>query len=369
MASFNYKRAYSLTVGRPPTLQNTQPAAFTDEIIGIGADPLIPPNFNSVQLNAVELSTKGNLSPLNIDVRIEGNVKSGGSDPVKCIIRINNLSSETLSIISRKNNFIILKAGYAFQEEADALPIVFSGQVESCQTFRENTDVITELVCASGYTPLNSVRVSLSIAPITRTPLAEVNNQITYKDVFDVLLAAWEANGISYDDTTVDFTAGETYIDRVPLAITQIPLDERPVRKTFPFDLRLENGWSFEGYLKDAMNEVCNAIGYRWYIQNNLLYIYPKYFSQRKQAIQLDFSLIKSIRPYEEGVRETANAEANRGFKVRVSLDARLALADYVQITDTKNKTSTYKITNVTHSLSFRGQDWDTEFLCEEITP
>lgn len=364
MSLYNYKRAYSLTIGKPPTYVTTQPAPFTDEILGLGVDPRQPPNFNSVELNAIEITTKGNLNPLSIEAEIEGSVKSSGSDPVKATIKIRNLSSETLSIVKRKNNFVILKAGYAFQEQSDALPMIFSGQVESCKTYRDSTDIITELTCISGYTPLNSVRVSLSIPPKPRVLL---NTQITYKDVFDRLLKAWEDNGISYDDTTVDFTAGETYISRIPLKPESRPLDDSPVRPSFPFQIPLENGWSFEGYLKDAMDEVCSAIGYRWYIQNNLLYIYPKYVSQRKQAIKLDFNLIKSIRPQEEGIRETANAESNKGFKVKVSLDGRLTLADYVDITDDKGVSSIYTITQVNHVLDFRGNFWDTDFLCERI--
>lgn len=346
MDLYNYKRAYSLVVGAPPTYKNLYPSPLSEEIAGITVDGFQPPNFRSETLNALEFSTKDNNSALRIVAQVEGNEKSQGTDATTTTIKIYNLSKESVSIVCRKNNFVLLKAGYSYQEDEDALPLIFSGQVESYLTEEQGEDIVTTLTCKSGYTTSDAVRISIGIKPIPRSLATQ---QISYQDVFNKLLWAWRSNGINYDETTVELEAG-------------IPLTPK-----YPKEVLLPNGWSYDGYLKDAMDDVCESLGYKWYVQNDLIYIHPLLYSKQKQVIPLKDNLVKSILPQTQGSRGLSTTDGVSGYLIKTNLDSRLKLSDYVTVEDYKGMESTYRIVQVSHTMDYRGQSWDTDVLCEVI--
>lgn len=344
MTLYNYNRAYSLIVGRPPSYESSQPDPITDEFLGVVGEGNSPPQFRTKVLNSLEFTTKDNPNPLRITASVEASKNSQGTDAVQTTITIYNLSKDSLNTVCKKNNFVLLKAGYKDQEASGTLPLIFSGQVESYETKKVNEDMVTTLTCKSGYTVSDSVRVSISLKPI---PASISSDQINYQDVFDKLLSIWKSNGIGYDDSTVELEAGI------------------PLTPSFPADIKLPNGWAYSGYLKDAMDEVCESLGYKWYVQNDLLYVHPLIYSKQKQILKLTSNLVKSVQPQSQGGRGTSTKEDVSGYLVKTNIDGRLKLADYIEVRDYKDVGATYEIVQVNHVLDYRGSVWDTDVLCE----
>lgn len=347
MTIYNYNRAYSLTIFTPSKSYTKE---FGRHLKSEESDNLVEDgnadNPNAVSNNAVVLDTKDNLNPLNISVTSTSSSNSQGSDATNFEITIYNLSEETKNTICSNNNFVIFKAGYKYQEDEDTLPMLFSGQIESYSTEKNGADTITKLICKTGYSPSNSVRVSLSIKPI---PKSIAVKQITYQDVFDKLLSIWKQNGVSYDDSTVELKAGV------------------PSSSKYPDEITLENGWSFEGYLKDAMDDVCMCLGYVWYIHNEILYIHPIFYRSLKQALIIDYGLVKSIKEQSVGMKEASTTGGRKGYLVKISLDGRVKTGDYLEIKNNEGVKSMYEVKQIQHSIDYHSSVWDTDIICEEL--
>lgn len=347
----NYKRKYALLIGKPPTEEKRIVQATVSNVRTITGTLEKRIKFKENQYSA--LAPLGvldyrkdyngvKISDLHIEVTVDKNSKSGNNNP--CVIKIFNLSESTKNTICKKDNNIILKAGYGDVED-DSLPVIYTGQVESYRNDKQGHDVVTTLYCKDGYTPTTAVKVGV-YWPSPKPPL----RGNTYGDLIRYIATIWKDNGISSSPQTV---------------ITDLPANYVSSDLITPDDMILEGGYTFQGYLRQLTDLVASEVGYKWYIDNSILYFEPK-FSQEKKSrytFNLDLSQVLSFRDEGNFSRSRQDGE---GFTLEVLLDGRFETGRYVNITQ-GDKKGLYKITQVSHSLSYRGNGWKTICSCEKV--
>lgn len=347
--TLNFNRKYTLSVGNPPVdYKRTGVVAVTGSINGSKTvEPKFTENEYSVlapeyvldyrtEYNALEISE------LHIDVDINKNAKSSTGQGNICSIKVFNLSEDSRTFFCKVGNNVILRAGYDSYDD-DELPIIYTGQVESFDVERVGADIITTLICKDGYTPSTAVKVGVY--------WQDEDYQIvptSYGDLLRHIAKVWSKNGIKSTKATVVTDQPINYV-------YDITADE----------LTLGGGYTFQGTLKQLTDEVCQDLGYRWYIDNSIIYIEPKYAREvkTKYTFELSNSQIISIQDQQNNTRSSDNSV---GLKIEALLDARFETGKFIRVVD-GDKQGTYKITQVTHNLEFRGRKWNTTCICEEV--
>lgn len=344
MTLYNFNRAYELIIGKPPyetlapILPDANPLAsaedpFRTTRFDLSGSESSLDNRTTIEKDALKFSTKDKLNPLQIQASINQNSISKGSDNNTATIKIFNLSESSRNKISRKNNKVILKAGYKDQEDNGNLPIIFTGQVLRSSTEKVGPDIVTTLVCDDGYTPSNAIRISRTIK----------GDGKTYEDVFLDLLNIWADNGVQFTEDSVKL-------------VTNVILS--------PSELSVGYGWSYTGYLRDAMDDVCEHFDYTWYIINNVIYIHPDTYNNFTLNTKLSLTQIKSLKDQQDATNDNSTDKEKSGVELITFLNGGIKVGSKVEITE-GNRAGRYSIRAVSHSLDFRGQDWDTKVVAE----
>lgn len=328
MTLFNYERKYSLTIGgeelyiEPQEVFSSSPLEEGNTSLKTGSV-----NFRSLKSgNAVEITD------LQMQANISGTNKSAGTDLVSATIKVYNLSEDTRSFVSKVNSNVILKAGYASDPE---LPIIFSGQIIDVDTKRRGSDQITTINCKDGYVPRNTIRVSKSY------------ESTSYETIFKDLASIWSENGIKSSKVTIN-------ADQTPLIL--------PYPPSF-----LLTDWSYEGYLTQAMDDICKEFDYEWFIVNSTLYVQPRRYRDLISVVNLSLNQIKSLKDQQTNFRSQSTDAEKKGILVKTFLDGRMDQSKRLVISE-GDSSGSYKIVSVSHTLDYRGNAWDTELTCEGIT-
>ncbi|QDP59459.1 MAG: hypothetical protein GOVbin4162_33 [Prokaryotic dsDNA virus sp.] len=328
MEEFSYNRKYELIVSKP--------------IEDISVDPANPYRNTPLENESIVFKSTDNYQKINrlqnviIDslhftADIETSSKTSGSKGNTATIKIFNLSNESRSIVENVNNYVVLNAGY--ESDGDSLPIVFSGQVQKAYSERQGSDFVTILVCKDGYTPSNSVRLSY-----------RANRGKTYADVIRDFAEEWRKNGVAY-------TSDSLVLDE-PTVIA--PVVEATAQNTV-----LERGYIFSGFLRKAMDEVTEMFNLVWYIENNTLYVHPKFYKKMIGEVVVNSGSIISIQSSQDNSKTTSSNSEKKGVRLKLFLDGRIKSYKRIKIEDT-DKAGTYRISSVSHRLQYEGSEWYT---------
>lgn len=358
-----YDRRYNLTIGLPeeiPSIGFFAPA-------GTFKDPL-KDDFTQATWQPVadwRTSTTKNavlITDMQISANIKGTANSSAPTGGTTTIKVLNLSQQTRDIVERVNNYIILEAGY---EQDEALPILFSGQIETVYTEREGMDLVTTINCKEGYSPNNSIKISKSF-----------KKDQTYGDVIAFLANAYAQNGVPtgeiVDDWGESTSASRTNLSIQPdnrkiLASRANPEDyvQLPVMLARPANTKLINGFSAMGFLHQVLDQVCSQIGFVSYITNGRLFIHPKGFTRTIEEFQFSSRQMKSIRNIASKAAGSSVGQGTDGIRITTFLDGRLDIDKRIRITDGTHA-GTYKVTEKSHSLDFEGAKWDTTVVLKK---
>lgn len=319
-------RKYKLTVGLPPTKVIFTPIVSEAEVFGAN---LIPSDgdYRIVKLNAVEIT----------DLDITGNVssKAGSGSNSKTQLQIFNLSPESLEIVEKNNNYVILEAGYSGEE----LKIIFTGQVSSFDTQRQGQDIVTTLVCSDGYIPNNTVRLSKAFPANTKA-----------NEVMEYLIQRYKDSGVALGQyvAQVDPKEKVEYIQLTSPSVTTFPM-----------------GYSLSGFLSDELQELCKSMGYVNYITNGRLFIHPKSYTKTTERYIFNKEQLYSIRKSGSNT-STTNSKADIGVDITMQLDGRLGVDKQIRIED-GDFAGVYKILSCNHSINYREGVFDTQLNCKQI--
>ena len=320
------KRKYSLTIGLPPVTTITSKVITEDEVIG----NLLIPNerdYRVVTNNAVEITES------DLVARIGARAANSSSNTT---ISVYNLSPETLEIVERVNNYVILKAGYASDED---IGIVFTGQVKDFSTMREGQDLVTKLVCGEGYIPNNSIRIAKAFP-----------EQTSADTIFKYMIERYKEAGVPLGQYTAQAKDDEI-VDYVQL--------KRPPETIF------EMGYSMNGFLINEMKRLCKSLGYVSYIVNGRLFIHPASFTKVVERYQVSEQQIYSVRKSSSSTG-TATSKVDTGIDISVPLDARFNIDKQIEVVDGKFK-GVYKILSCSHVINFRNGAYETNMSCKQI--
>lgn len=332
MGLFNYNRTYTLRIEDPLELGNpksdTEESPLTEsstELV-IGTDDL-----SSITKEGLEITD------LHFEVNTSFNEKSSGSDSPACTIKIYNLSEETRKKVIRVNSPVILEAGYNGDDS-----VIFTGQVTKGYVSKEGQNVVTTLACKEGWTPLNGVRYSKTFPKET-----------SYSDIFNDIISVFNNNGIASSPQGIKLNKGDNP----------------------PSELITVKSWSFVGYLRQAMDYICDELNFNWQIIHSKLFVYPKNDPEMVGGVILNSGNILSIKPSQEGTLAPSSSPQKQGLKLKTFLIGDLDTSKLVEIEpDDEDSTFSinqyagkYRITNLQHSLSYEGGDWYTDIECENV--
>lgn len=329
----NFNRKYELLIGLPPRMVPRSRSEYINQSYG----SLFSSN-NIVPTDVVFDYRKEDRAVLINDLHFEADIKALGdktnNQGSNATINIFNLSPETLQIVSQKNAKVILKAAYEGYPE---LPIIYTGQVKECFTDSSSgVNSITTLQCTDGYTITSGLKVSKSFPPVTAA-----------SEIVEDLVGALVANGLS---------KGRVIVDEPSFPINKIP------SLTF-----LPRGWSYTGYVNNALDSIASEFGYVWYITNSIVYFHPREYNRMFGAVSLTTELIHSIRRKQDATTTSSiNSETKKGVTIITDLDGRIDLSKRIVIED-GDYAGTYKVTQVEHKLSYRGGDWISVIECTQV--
>jgi hypothetical protein len=338
---YNYNRKYELTITRSTelfgqdalTVLNTVPTSPSTVLFEASED------YTAVSLNSTIITD------LQLEADIEGSNDTSGSDTRKATIKVYNLSSDTRTRICKKNNLVVLKAGYESYE--DELPIIFSGQVESFTTEKVGEDIVTTFICKDGYIPVTTTRVDI------RVPAGK-----TYRDVYLALAAEWNKAGVATGKIVTDYQMllSSPNADLTPNLVG--------ISQTLPpQDIQLLKGWSYRGPLRRAMDELGTQFNHTWEIINNRLYVHPKYYPNMIGVVELDDTQIISAKDAQNGTSTGATTSEPIGIVVETLLDGRIDESKRLRLTSGEKK-GEYPIKSVKHTLNYEGANWNTTVEC-----
>lgn len=349
----NYLRYYELIIGDPEPYTIVDSSA--PKLVGVSDSFATADSFNTnsltpsgVNLNFMTIKAEEgdgvSIGQNQMTAKIHGSVESKGSSGRSCNIKVYNLSDDTIKRITKKNLKVILKAGYKEDYDKDNLPVVFSGQIKTSTSVSKRGESFVELICIDGYTPSSAIKIHKNLKS---TPV----KTITANDVFNYLFSVWKDNGISTSNNSIRF-------------------DELPIH---PDSVPFKGGWNGEGYLRDVMDEICNAFNYQWYIINGTLYVQSAFSSRVREALEIDMSMVKKIaNGSQDGKTDSTQKEKPR-FTFTTLLNGTITEEKFLSVVKTINTPASkeqyyglYKIISVTHDLNYRGNTWDTIIECEK---
>lgn len=358
--SIGFGRLYELTLWSPEhTYDVVDIEGYTTPTVAstiAGLPDLSPPTREVSQpAGSRKLIIKD--KEINADVVYSTESKSGGSNSTN--IKMTNLTDTEINFI-RKNGYAILKAGYQqpnliTQKGIDGvdtsskefLPIVFIGQITKVYTQDAGTDRITTIICADSQLLAREKKISKTYAPNT-----------TYKSIILDLMDEAVKIGISYgnfvETGVVQEDSGYT-----PNSIAQDELANttgvirKPARIKPTPELVLNNGYVAQGTLRSVLSEVCDAIGYKYFISLGRLYVEPKSYPNRASIVEVTGDNIIGNPQFQSDSsgKTTQSSDAQDGVSVTIFLNGSVTVDKKLLLRD-ELLGGYYTITSVTHRVN-----------------
>lgn len=135
--------------------------------VRIAAAPRTP-GASGTALAAIEQSLGVDLSNVDCAFRIKKSLKP---EPNSCDLRVYNLAESTRNVLQTPKRIMLrVEAGYE-----NALSQLFLGEVRSAHSFREGSEVVTEISTGDSDKELQTARVSFSVGPDTPVSVVLTN--------------------------------------------------------------------------------------------------------------------------------------------------------------------------------------------------
>lgn len=260
-------------------------------------------------------------NPIQMEANITYINNGSNKSAPPATIKLYNLSKTTIQGI-QKDCLLMLKAGY----ESDAsLPIVFVGVVEKVSTQRDDSSIVTTIVCKEGGNTLKSKTITKTWEKGTLI----LSAFITMMDEFE----------------KVGIPSGGFFGNAGTL-------------QTFPDTTQLS------GTLGKVLDELCamlpNISQMCWYISGGKLFIQPKYDDRYVDTINLEPSqVIGTISIDDDNLGEDTSKTQNMqaGVKFTCYLNGRIRLENRV-VVGYGDYMGTYKPTGIVYNLNWKNGPW-----------
>ena len=279
------------------------------------------------------------LSGLRISFSIQ---KGSNKSPNKCTAKVYNTSKTTRALLDVIGNVVILKAGY--KDDIGAATI-FTGNITSSLTVREGPDRITEVVMEDGFLEFRDTKTSFSFQA-----------------------------GVSAMQVLTDLTK------RFGLPVRPLPEDTE--RKTYP------SGFAFVGRVREAMDKVCENMGFEWSLQNREVQVIKKggVFKRSAYVMSANSGLVGSpskesktmtekaaakegVTSQQQGVRSTTKRDKKgkdqkmlqvTGYKIVSLLQPLIEPGAYIQLKSVGINGEFFRVEELTHQGDTHANEWHT---------
>ena len=271
---------------------------------------------------------------LHISFAVE---KDTTTESNKAKLEMYNLSEATRKKIEVADTEVEIYAGY---ERAGGAVLAFRGTVTYGLTRDAGTECVTSLELADGTIALRDSYCSLSYAPNTsaKTIIQRCANEMGVPVV--------------YGDDVGEL---ESY----------------------------KNGYSFIGQAKDALTEICNALGLSWSIQNNILNVILAggtstnrglVFSPQSGLVGVPERIVQAeYKSNKSNPKKTQKQKAKKekprkkaGWKINTLLVPSVNPADMVKV-ESKWITGWFRVEKVSHRGEYNGANWGTTMELIEV--
>ncbi len=326
MANFN--RVYELIVSRPPSINSNPtlitPDAETEQVVDKEGD------YRTEDLEAITIT----------DLNLRGSVSSGKSkgstSPFSATIT--GLTSNSLAYFE-KNSVVILRAGY----DNTNVSVLFAGQILTKEVDYSQETSTLSFTASEGYTPSNSVKVTKTFPANT-----------TYQNILQFLIDTYGNNGIPVG-------RGLSELSSLTGKGLSRGVDE----------ITLVDGYTIEPmYLDSALDKVCRETGFTWYLNKSKLYVEPEdYVPTTVESFVLSPNQVLSVSEIIPSNNNNSKdtQEANSGFRIKLLLDGRIDVGDYIEIDIEGIINGSFKVVNIVHNLEFEGESWFTTIEVQNV--
>lgn len=274
---------------------------------------------------AIVINSSGLDRDLNIEFKVDKNTMGS---PNFSTITLYNLSTKTRQALSRVKTNIQLQAGY--KTGNTTLQTIAQGAIASIISERDGGDVKLTINAYDGGEGLGLGRFSQSY-----------QGQIELGKIVEDIAKT---------------------VPGVSVSKSNIVLGNQKVGT---------KGMTFSGRTKTILDKLARSWGFDWSIQNGVFKaITDQATSNNTFEISTELGNLLHVTPRIDNVLQTVT-----GIDITAVLDPRLEPYDNVKLVSTvaPELNNTYKITNLTHQGSIRGDIWVTNVQClfffDQITP
>lgn len=232
-----------------------------------------------------------------------------------------NLSRKEENIIGTDYVYVRLEVGYEGRYKT-----LYEGQAVQVTTRDEGTEVVTQVVCGTGYVELNHSVLSKTIPPNT-----------TVKDAFDLL-------------------------------IKELPEISRGVYKGVNINSKLTKGYSANGTVKEILDKLATAYNVEWRINDNVFFVTDRDTSDTSMSeayvISAKTGMLGS--PYVtsgDGTKGVKDKNKTKGVIFQSLINPNYTVGNAVKIEDERIN-GYFKVTDIDYSGSNRGSDFSQTVKC-----
>lgn len=232
-------------------------------------------------------------------------------------ISIWNLNDAHVGVLEQKDCMIALYAGYGATK-----PLIFSGNVTSPETSMESADRKTDIDVVDGRVAVRDTYISLSY-------------------IGETLLQAIYSDCITQMGITCVYSPGAVTL----LAATKMPL-----------------GYAYIGAAAGCLDQLCNAYGLKWCIQNGVCQVLLASEPISQQAYILDESsgligVPKRVALSAENNSKESEKKTTYGYEVEYFLNGAINVNDLVQLQSAK-VSGFFRVKNIKISGDNLEGDW-----------
>jgi hypothetical protein len=244
--------------------------------------------------------------------------------PNNSTFKIYNLSESTRAFIENEKSVIVLKAGYGNSKKG-----IFTGDISMVWHEKNGPDIITNVEAGDGLSSFINSRIDISMAPGS-----------TVRNVIDVLknsmgVVAGELQGLNQD---------REYL----------------------------NGHTMSGPTRNELDNLAEADGLEWSIQDNKLQMLPRSSGSSLPAFLLTAETGLIGTPYktkiinESILSKKDGKERDNGMHCVSLLNGEITPGRIIRV-KTKLLTGNFKVIRVRHFGDFEGNEWFSEIEGREL--
>lgn len=264
----------------------------------------------------------------NLQVTFDISKSSSNKDKTNSAsIEIYNLSDESLKLIDNDYPAASFSAGYV---DTGGVKRLFSGQVNSVTTRKSGTDRVTQITMGNGYVELNHDVMSSLVAPGR-----------TVKDVAEEIRKA-------------------------------LPNASRGVYNGTNLNNQIIYGYPLMGTPKEMLDELSEKYQIDWQLEDDVLYVHDS-DRANNENFEEAYVVSKYTGLIENAYRVTGDRRRSKKDEIKkqstqwkMLLNPDIQAGDIVKLEDTL-LTGWYRVDDLRHTGSFRGNEWFTEIRASAL--